>query len=44
MENINASSNACGIYLYSSSNNILINNNVSNNAHWGILLDHSSNN
>jgi len=40
----NASDNGYGIYLYSSSNNTLLNNTANSNNYYGICLDHSSSN
>ena len=44
IENVNASNNKYGIYLDSSSNNVLMNNKVSNNDDDGIYLEDSANN
>ena len=48
IENVNASDNCCGIYLYNSSNNIIANSIItlccSNEFELGIYLEYSSNN
>jgi len=44
IENVNASNNYDGIYLYCSSHNMLINNTACNNTNYGIALYSSSNN
>ncbi len=44
IEDVTTSSNQYGLFLYSSSNNNIINNNVSNNYDCGIYLEHFSSN
>ena len=44
IENVEASNNRWGIYLWGSSTNTLINNNVSSNEQYGIVVDAESSN